>query len=357
MTKPRYGRLDRILHRVAFRLDRTQVRLADLESEIFRDRLAGIPVDSPVFISALPRSGTTILLRLLWRTGRFATHLYRDMPFVLCPMLWKRFSESFIVSDVSRERDHGDGIEVSADSPEAFEEMVWKHFWPNHYRSDRIVPWTASKENGAFESFLESHMRKIIALRRQGLTDRRRYLSKNNVNFARLAAPPEPLRRGTILVPFREPVQHAASMLRQHRRFTRLHAEDGFLQRYMEAVGHHEFGAGLKPIDIGEWLDGTGDPDQLEFWLKYWTAAYRFVLEHAGPTCRTLSYRALHQKPESTLRAVAELVDIPEAELVAQSDRLRAPRTHRVDSDEVSEAIVEEAVSVHERLLRTSDLA
>lgn len=357
MTGTRYGRMDRFLHRVAFRLDRTQVRLADLESEIFRDRLAGIPVNSPIFISALPRSGTTMLLRLLWRTGRFATHLYRDVPFVLCPMLWERFSESFIVDDISRERDHGDGIEVSADSPEAFEEMVWKQFWPGHYRSDRIVPWTASEENGAFESFFESHMRKIIALRRQGPKDRRRYLSKNNVNIARLAAPPGPLRRGTILVPFREPVQHAASMFLQHRRFTRLHAKDKFLQRYMEAVGHHEFGAELKPIDFGGWLDDTVDPDEFEFWLRYWTAAYRYVLEHAGPTCRTLSYRALHQEPESTLRAVAELVEVPEAELVAQSERLRAPRTHSVDTDEVSDAIVEEAVFVHERLLRTSDLA
>lgn len=357
MTGSRYGRMDRFLHRVAFRLDRTQVRLADVESEIFRDRLAGIPVDSPVFISALPRSGTTILLRLLWRTGRFATHLYRDMPFVLCPMLWERFSGSFIVDDVSRERDHGDGIEVSADSPEAFEEMVWKQFWPGHYRSDRIVPWTASEENSAFESFLESNMRKIIALRRRNASDHRRYLSKNNVNIARLAASPGPLRRGTILVLFREPVQHAASMLRQHRRFTQLHAEDRFLRRYMEAVGHHEFGAEFKPIDFGGWLDGRVDSDKLGFWLRYWTAAYRFVLEHAGPTCRTLSYRALHQEPESTLRAVAQLVEVPEAELVAQSDRLRAPRTHSVNTDELSDALVEEASTVHERLQQSSDLA
>jgi len=80
-------------------------------------------------------------------------------------------------------------------------------------------------------------MRKVVAIRRGGISSEARYLSKNNSNLARLAAPPPPLRRGTFVVPFREPLQHAASMLRQHERFLKIHAEDGFVRRWMGRHG------------------------------------------------------------------------------------------------------------------------
>ncbi len=57
-----------------------------------------------MFVTALPRAGTTILLNLLVGTGSFASHTYRDMPFVLCPMIWQRFAKQFQVSDEARER-------------------------------------------------------------------------------------------------------------------------------------------------------------------------------------------------------------------------------------------------------------
>ena len=111
----------------------------------------------------------------------------------------------------------------------------------------------------------------MIAARRDGETGHQaetlRYLSKNNLNIARLAAPPESLRRGTILVPFRDPVQQAASMLRQHEWFLEIHEEDDFVREYMETIGHHEFGKGLKLIDFNGWLDGcSSNPEGLEFW-------------------------------------------------------------------------------------------
>ena len=116
--------------------------LSGIESRVYKTPLSGIEITKPVFITALPRAGTTLLLELCVETGYFASHTYRDMPFVLTPLLWERFSRLFKRSENPRERAHGDGMMISMDSPEAFEEIIWKGYWPSRYLADRIVPWT-----------------------------------------------------------------------------------------------------------------------------------------------------------------------------------------------------------------------
>jgi hypothetical protein len=346
----RYGLLDRLLHRIAFRAGTAQQAMADVEEILYRKTLQAVPLEDPVFISGLPRSGTTILLNILWDSGYFASHTYRDMPFVLCPMVWQRLSFRFTVDDAPRERAHADGLQVSGDSPEAFEEMIWKHFWPTHYETDRIRPWTSSDENPEFDDFLEAHMRKIIVLRRHEASDNRRYLSKNNLQIARLAAPPRPLRRGLFLIPFRDPVQHAASMLRQHRRFLQIHAKDDFTRLYMEAIGHHEFGQGLRPVDFGGWMEGAPPPEDLTFWIRYWNAAYSYVLEHAGSSARLVSYARLVGEPKAALARLADVVGVPTSILLPRAERLRPPRTHDVKHENVHARAVDEASAVYENL-------
>lgn len=352
----RYSALDRLLHRLAFRAGTAQHAMADVEDILYRDRLRSIHLGIPVFITALPRAGTTTLLNLLFRTGRFATHTYRDMPFILCPMLWNRLSGRFAREDAARERAHGDGILVSSRSPEAFEEMVWKRFWPEHYERTRILPWTSSDSNPEFDGFLERHMRKVAEVRGGTSASGLRYLSKNNLNIARLAAPPTPLRRGIFLVPFREPLQHAASMLRQHRRFLRIHAEDPFVRRYMEAIGHHEFGMGLRPVDFGGWVAGAPESTGLAFWLEYWVAAYRFVLDHSGPRTILLSYGRFTERPKEALARLAEAVEAPVELLASQADHVHPPRLHEVDGLSRSLPSLEEASELYERLLAAASV-
>jgi hypothetical protein len=350
----RYGGLDRVLYRMAFRTGIAQEALADVEELLYGNELP--PVDDPVFLTALPRSGTTILLRVLCRTGHFASHTYRDMPFVLCPMLWNRFSAPFQTDDDGQERAHGDGLDVSGSSPEAFEEMVWKHFWPDHYHDTHIRPWRADDQNPTFNAFFASHMRKVCALRAGNGTAPRRYLSKNNLNVARLAAPPAPLRAGTFLVPFRAPLQQAASMYRQHQRFLEIHENDDFVREYMEAIGHHEFGKGLCPVDFDGWLETAAPPSDLAFWVQYWNAAYGYVLEHAGEDAVLVSYARLTEGPGAALARLAAALDVPEAPLVDQADRLQPPRAHDVDAAAVPAAVREEADALYDRLDRRADV-
>ena len=60
-----------------------------------------------------------------------------------------------------------------------------------------------------------------------------------------------------------------------------------------------------KPIDFDGWLDDPpGPPAELAFWVRYWVAAHRFVLEHAPPTAVTPSYARLTERPEAALDPV-----------------------------------------------------
>ena len=352
----RYGTLDRILYRLAFRAGTAQHAMADVEEGLFADEIDEVSAKHPVFISSLPRAGTTILLKLLWQTGHFATHTYRDMPFVLCPMLWNQFSSQFVETDTTRERAHGDGLEVSGTSPEAFEEMIWKHFWSDHYHENHIRPWSADDRHPAFNTFLETHMRKMIAVRREMRPEATRYLSKNNLNIARLAAPPAPLQRGTFLIPFRDPVQQAASMYRQHERFLGIHEEDDFVREYMEAIGHHEFGKGLRPVDFDGWLETASDPSELAFWVEYWAAAYRHILDHADDDTVLVSYARLTETPNDALFTLAEILNLPTDSLASQADALCPPRTHSVNEDTLPPALESEANEIYDQLDRRADV-
>lgn len=347
--KQRYGVLDRILYRAAFQFDVTQRVLADLEKVIYRDKLKEISIDNPVFITALPRSGTTILLKLLWQTGEFATHTYQDMPFVLCPLLWNRYSKHFAKKIEPRERTHGDGIQITEESPEAFEEVVWKLFWPDHYQKDKIEPWN-SERNQRFNEFFKEHMRRVIVARQQKTSGQGRYLSKNNLNIARLGSTPEPLELGIFLIPFRNPVQQAASMLQQHRRLSSIQEEDQFVKDYMEAIGHYEFGKTLRPINFNGWVKENYNPSKLSFWIEYWIEAYRFVLNHISDSIVLISYERLVEDSESTLSQLEGILGLAQGQLTSQAGKLHSPRSHSTQQEKLPETLLQKASGVHQRL-------
>jgi hypothetical protein len=325
-----YSRLDRTLHRLAFAGLGVQKALADLEEHALADRLEPVAPKRPVFITSLPRAGTTLLLEALSALPEFASHTYRDMPFVLCPLLWDRLSRAFRKEAALRERAHGDGMAIGYDSAEAFEEIIWRAFWGKKYRPDRIEPWSSADRDPEFELFFRNHLRKIVALRgaRDGAGRPGRYLSKNNANIARLELLRTLFPDCRIVIPIRHPLRQIRSLRRQHERFTAIHARDRFSLRYMEWLGHFEFGAALRPIDFGGWMgQGAGlDPFAEPFWLTYWAEAYEAVLAAAGANVRFFDYDRACAHPEPEMAALAGALDLEApSELLAQAARFRRP--------------------------------
>jgi hypothetical protein len=258
----------------------------------------------------------------------------------------------FKQESVLRERAHGDGMMINADSPEALEEVLWKAFWGRHYRKDRIVPWK-DEEHADFVEFFREHMRKIVALRRGRDGSPTRYISKNNPNIARVRWIHEGFPDSTIIVPFREPLNHASSLLEQHRNFLTIHSEDPFASDYMRAIGHFDFGGNLRPIDFDNWLDSRASKDALElaFWLEYWVACYRHLLNLPAGILRFFHYDGLCENPERGLRALASAVEAenPEA-LSSLAPDIRSGKPRHVDVTTVPSSLLREVDEVYSAL-------
>ena len=351
-----YSAVDQILHQVAFKTYTAQVALADAEDAIFARQLAACNTNRPVFITALPRAGTTLLLECCASAPEFATHCYRDMPFVLIPCLWSRFSRTFQKNIESQERAHGDGMQISPDSPEALEEVVWKTFWKRHYKKDRIIPWD-SEENVEFDEFFNSHMRKIILLRRGRSAHSVRYISKNNANIARTRILKKLFPDSVIIIPFRHPLYHAASLLQQHLNFLRIHKADLFASEYMKAIGHYDFGQNLRPIDFGGWFDKRklSEANSLAFWLEYWVASYEYLLAESASFVTFFDYEALCEDPQHGLTRLAKVVESCDPDpLISSVSRIHHPRPKEIDTGSLSTTLLSKANLVHAQLKEIS---
>lgn len=248
-----YSWLQQKLHHFALSSNFMREVMFDVESSLISINQTD---DNHIFVSGLARSGTTILLNALYESKEFASLSYSDMPFVLAPNLWSKLSFNKKDSDLV-ERAHSDGIKVSSESPEAFEEVFWMTF-------DEDEKDTIEK----FKNYVQ-----LINHRYQ----KKRYLSKNNQNIKRLKLISNTFPNSKILIPFREPIQHAYSLFSQHQKFIKYSKKDKFISNYMKWIGHTEFGPNYIPIHNSN-LNFKNDLN-INHWLEQWYLTYQNCYE------------------------------------------------------------------------------
>jgi hypothetical protein len=307
------------------------------------------PTDSNrhVFITGLARAGTTVLMRSLYQSGQFRSLTYRDMPFVLMPSTWSGISSLFRRHKAQEERAHGDRVMVDFDSPEAFEEIFWRSFCGSDY---------------IFEEFLRPHRpdEEIIAqfrrfvgnvLASDGAADRHCYLSKNNNNLLRLTALSEAFPKAAIVIPFRDPVQHALSLKRQHELFLQTHARDSFSLDYMNWLGHHEFGKNHRPFRFGEVDFGRNSygRETLDYWLETWVDAYSYVLRNLPRNGLLVSYERLCGQTDSELERLLAHAGLSAG---AWAEQVRFLKAKPHDAPDQSSQLSKRAYEVHAELCR-----
>ena len=249
-----YSWLQQKLHKFALSSQLIREAMFDAESSAISINQT---YENHVFVSGLARSGTTILLNAIYKSDEFASLSYKDMPFILAPNLWSKLSPSKKNNDLV-ERAHGDGIEVSSESPEAFEEVFWMTF-------DEIDEETKEK----FKNYVQ-----LINYKYQ----KKRYLSKNNQNIRRVELISKIFPNSKILIPFRNPIQHAYSLLSQHKRFIEDSKKDKFVSHYMKWIGHTEFGPNYIPIHDRN-LSFDNDLD-INHWLEQWYLTYKHCFDN-----------------------------------------------------------------------------
>lgn len=346
-----YGLLSRLLHHIALGSRALREASFDLDQNVAgsKNKRPSAMLEKPTFVTGLARSGTSILLKTLYETEAFTTLTYRDMPFVLAPRLWRRIAGRYGKTGEERERAHADGIAISFDSPEAFEEVFWLTFAGDRYlRNDRLVAHSA--DNDTVDAF-RRYVGAIINAADQGQNANkldRRYLSKNNNNVLRLGTLRRAFPKGTIIVPFRNPYDQANSLLQQHRLFSARHVEDPFSLRYMRWLGHFEFGGDHRPFDFGNGIENLqrSDPDTLDHWLIHWILVYESILAQAELDLLLFDYDAFCRAPESVMDRVTRRLCIA---AISNLDEIRAPRPYEPTSGKKSE-FLSHAEDVHAAL-------
>lgn len=275
-----YSFLDRLLHRAALQCRPIAELSFDLDQAKNRFDPLEIKGGRHVFVTGLARAGTTILMRRVYSSGAFCSLTYRNMPFVLAPNVWSRFTQDAKRNDPPAERAHGDRILVDFDSPESFDEVFWRVFDGEGY-----IAKTYLKPHEPDDETVEKYVAYIAAILKADRKKRGRYLSKNNNNILRLGVIARTFPAAVILVPFRDPLAHAGSLLRQHRNFVAQQKKNPFIRSYMTWLGHHEFGLDHRRFQwegvAAERWPGSS-PDELDYWLQVWTEAYTW-LEKTAP--------------------------------------------------------------------------
>jgi sulfotransferase family protein len=358
-----YSFLDRTLHHLAFSVPGVQKLMADIETDINKKRLDSIQSSNEIFVTGLPRSGTTLLLDFLHQTDEFCTYSYRHMPFILAPLLWKKLSKPFAKQGESVERAHGDGMEVSFDSPEAFEEVIWLSYLKEKYvLADRLEPLTLRNTSQSFAEKMVNTIKKLLLESIDSSSDstaiQKRYISKNNANCSRIPVLTKMFPSATILVPFREPLAHIGSLMKQHQQFTEMHKDDDFAKSYMRWLGHYDFGENFKPINFNNWIEnypGTIDYNDENFWLQYWIAGYSDMLSMKSQQVHLVDYNKLLLQPELVLGKIAKVTDVSDkANFVKNAESVRAPTSRAKDSSQINPEILESANRLFHQLQKAA---
>jgi hypothetical protein len=347
-----YSGTDRLFHRIAFASPAIQLTAANIENTAFNSTWKLANSSRPIFITSLARAGTTLLLEVLHKLPELACHTYRDMPFILSPVLWSKISGRFRSNTAMRERAHGDGVKVGFDSPESFEEVFWKSFWPDHYKESQIRLWKKQDDKPEATAFFREHMKKITALRRPDNLENTRYLSKNNANIARLDFIPQMLPDASILIVLRDPLEHALSLHRQHLNFTQLHTEDNFIKRYMEDIGHYEFGSLHRPFAFEKFVALTEGhlPGTPNYWLAYWIAPFEHIIKTRSDAV-IVPYEKVCNNGPGTLAPICEKIGLNTGkELESATSHIR-PVLYRADENSFSPALIRRANDIHQQLL------
>lgn len=346
---------DYFLCRLAQRAPGALKLIGDVETDLLRTRLDAIGIDRPVFITGLARAGTTILLDLFARLEPVGTHRYRDFPFLFAPCWWSWCNDRFGRLEDPVERPHRDRIEITKESPDAFEEPIWRYFFPSVNDPAATHVLTAEDDDERFDAFFVDHVRKVLLLR--GKT---RYVSKGNYNVTRLRYLARLFPDARFVVPIRHPVGHVGSLVRQHRLFTRYAEQDPRVPEYLRAAGHFEFGPQRMPINVdldasariaAAWARG----DDVTGYAITWRAVYT----HAEAAARDdrlagriefVRYEDLCARPRATIGHLLEFCGLGEHvdELDAVLARISAP-PGRDDFDVLRERVWRETADVAER--------
>lgn len=340
-----YSFLDQLLHRLMLQYGGIAQISFDIDQMLVKNDTEPIAQQQHIFVSGLARAGTTVLMRRFHTTGLFTSLTYNDMPFVLAPNVWRQLSSLSKRKSQFKERAHGDNVLVSTDSPESLDEVFWRIFTKDEYlQNSYLTPHTPDPE------VLQDFVKYVTAILVPELQNKSRYLSKNNNNILRLKAIQDAFPNALILIPFRDPLQQAFSLLKQHRRFSEIQKNSKFTLDYMGWLGHHEFGLDHRPFKFTDAGVSEYSDDSIEYWVQIWCQVYGWLEKSKPESAIFVCYEDLCTR-EETWKRLATLANIP---LVHESDEPFKLSSHTLDGS-IDPHLADEARRLYTRLTAEAD--
>jgi hypothetical protein len=344
-----YNKFMRVLHRLSLGSKIITEISFDVEKQLFLKKdNSDLTNGRHVFVSGLARSGTTALMNYLHENKEFVSLTYKDMPFILAPNLWSKISSNQKSTEL-KERAHKDGILINSESPEAFDEIFWKIKSNEKYiLKDRLLINKPSSE------ILDEYKHYIdLILQKNYKGEKLRYLSKNNNNILRFDSILEKFPDSILIIPFRDPLQHALSLFSQHKHFCKIQKQDRFLVDYMNWIGHYEFGLNQKPFflnnkEIFEQMSGY-DKEDINYWLLSWLNYYSYVLGNYSEKCILFSHERFCKDPNATLSGILSKLNIQNSNLEFTPFQLKVRKCGHVNNQ-----IIDQCMIVYNRLLELS---
>ncbi len=331
-----YSELSILLHRLV--LNHYALGKKLLKRELKRKTKKGLE-RRPDFliISGLARAGTTSMMNHIAKRKEFSSLSYANMPFLLAPNLWAKIYRP--KSGNEKERSHQDGIKIGLSSYEALEEYYHKTEAEDQYIEEKTLrEYRLSAE--AHDRYLD--YQKLIRQSPEQI-----YLAKNNNFLLRYSSLREHNPQFTMVILFREPLLHAASLLEKHHQYCALQQEDPFVLEYMNWLGHHEFGLGHKVFSFDRQTPPIGEPEELDYWLKVWLNYYQKALSIEDDKTLFIAYEDFCREPQKCLDKIYRNMDLkPKPEQIPSFANNR-----ELGHPNCSEALLAEAEALYQKLM------
>lgn len=315
--------------------------LGNLETASLPKDLRNQTIVKPIFVSGVARAGSTILTEVISQHPKLACHHYSDFPLSWIPYWWNSLRNRLpLPKREPQERAHRDRLLITADSPEAIEEVLWAHFFPAAHMPDRSHVISAQENHPSFEKYYQEHIRKLLAVR-----NRQRYVAKNNYLVTRLEYLLRLFPDARFIIPIRDPAQQVASLIKQHQLFSQQDAEDSRVSRQLQRSAHYEFGPLRCPIIVNETRQAHYNQglDDIAWYASQWADVYGYLHrrmqenQSLANACLVVSYEGLCSESVKSLEKVFAhlgLDDEPSATIIAaNAATISAPDYYQPDFD------------------------
>ncbi len=246
----RFSLSERLLHNLITKNKLLGKFFFEFEKILFLKKTKKFQNNKHIFVSGLPRSGSSIFTIFLHNTGKFGSLTYSDSPFLLAPNFFSKFKKKDTIKNF--QRIHGDGIEINLNSPEALDNLFFLTYGREFHLN--IIDYID-----------------LILFK----TSKNRYLSKNNNIFNEFEKLFNLFPNMILVVPFRNPYQQSYSLLKQHLNMKSKQKKNKFILEYMNSMGHNEFGLGYK---FRRHPDQFNDPENINHWIEQWCLYYDSVI-------------------------------------------------------------------------------